>query len=282
MKSNIATLLIALLVLHAQPSRAGLLVTDVSGSVSIAGQGKVTTLAEIPDGVQLILATGARLVAVDLASGREYVLAGGSQYRVGANGPTTAAGKPVEAMALPVKNLPAVRIAIDKVAPATLVMRGMRPANVPVPLSPVRTAILTDQPIFNWSGVDAAESYVLTVIRQDGSVLWRMATRETELPLPREFRLTPGERYTWRVEAKGEAGRLADASAGFTVAAAETIQRLRQLRTERAAPFGRRVLYAAQLSEAGVLEEAAELWRVLAIERPEDEILKARGVGDGQ
>lgn len=261
-------------VVVAAGAHAGLLVTEASGRVEVEGRGPVGTLAEIQDGTRLTVAAGGRLVAVDLSSGREFVL-GTGRYAVTGTGPRTADGRAVEAVGLPAGNLPQVRIAPGRSGQATLVMRTLRRANVPIPVSPVRTAILTETPVFRWSPVEGASRYTVSVSGRDGTPVWESATREQELALPREHRLAPGEAYSWRVEAHGDGGRISDASAGFQMATAEAIERLGRLRPEAGAPFGRRVLYAALLREAGAAEDARALWKVLAQEKPEDEVLRA-------
>jgi hypothetical protein len=187
-------------------------------------------------------------------------------------------GKPIEAKALPAKNLPYqhdARLAKGAVAQASLVMRGVRKDNVPVLVSPVRTAVITELPVFRWNAVDAVNSYRLLVTNSSRFSIWDVSTTETVLALPADRKLVPGERYTWRVEAIGDGGKVSDASATFSVVEAEAISRLAQLKPEADAPFGRRVLYAVQLREAGALAEAKQVWKALSRERPDDEVIKA-------
>lgn len=262
-----------------QSAHAGLLVTDISGNAEIDGRGRVTILAEIPDNARLTLAKDARVVAVDLASGREYLLTGSGSYRVMADGPRDAKGKPVDAKPLPAKNLPDVRLATGKAAQATLVMRSgnTRKFNVPLLHAPARTTVITDTPVFRWSGVEGAEHYRFTLTTPDGRI-WKHTLAAMELALPAEQRLRPGERYTWRIEAlaSGTQGDrpVAEAATHFDVAPAEVMRRLAELRPAANAPFSRRVLYAAQLREAGADADANELWKALARERPNDDVLK--------
>jgi len=263
------------LALIAPAAFGGLLVTEVSGKVKIEGKGAVATLSEIPDGSRIMIPAGAHLVAVDLASGREFSLKGGSNYLVSAHGPAQTDGKVVEAKPLPAKNLPAVKIATGKVAQATLVMRSLGGGgNVPLLQSPVRTTITTDTPMFHWSGVEGANNYHLKLTTYEGDTLWELSTHGTSAQLPADKKLTMGERYTWRVEALGDSGPLSDSSAGFAVMAQDIQQRLTELKPEAGAPFSRRVLYAAQLLQAGAKEDAKEQWKALYKEHPNDEVLK--------
>ena len=268
-------LLLASLLLSAN-AMAGLLVTDIAGTAEIEGKGPIATLTELADGARLRLAPGAQVVAVDLASGREYVLKGNARYIVGAGGPKTAEGKPVDAKPLPARNLAEVKIAPGKVAQATLVMRSAPKFNVPVLHAPARSIVVTARPTFKWGSVDGAAGYRLVVKGQDGAALWDATVAGNEFTAGAERALAPGESYTWRIEVVGADGRtISDAAARFSVAAAEVIKRLDELKPAADAPFGRRVLYAAQLREAGAMAEARELWQALARERPNDEVLKS-------
>lgn len=256
-------------------ANAGLLVTDVAGKAEIDGKGSVATLSEIPDGAQLTLSPGAQVTAVDLTSGREYVLKPG-KYAVSSSGLKTAEGKAVDAKPLPAKNLPDVKVAPGKLAQATLVMRSLRKFNVPVLHSPARTTVISTRPTFKWGGVEGAASYRLILKDRDGNPVWDAAVAETEVATDTKHTLTPGENYTWRIEALGTDERtISDASANFSVASADTITRMTELRPAANAPFGRRVLYAAQLNEAGAVSEAREIWKTLAHERPDDAVLKS-------
>ena len=255
---------------------AGLLVTDISGKVEIEGKGAVATLAEIPDGARLILAAGAQLVAVDLASGREYTLKGSGKYVAAAGGPKTSDGKPVDAKPLPAKNLPEVKFAAGKVAQATVVMRGIGKFNVPVLHAPARTTVISTRPLFQWGSVEGAANYHLILTEQGRNALWDVLTAGTEFTPGQDGALSPGTGYSWRIEAIGTDGRtISDASANFSVAPAEVIGRLEKIKPAPDAPFGRRVLYAAQLREAGATADAHALWKALAQERPDDETLKS-------
>jgi hypothetical protein len=269
-------LLLSLSLLLALPATAGLLVTDISGKAEVAGKGPVTMLAELPAGAQLTLGPEARLVAVDLTSGREFILKGNARYLVAADGPKTAAGKPVEAQPLPSRNLPEIKVATGKVAQASIVMRSVRKRNVPVPLAPSRTVVISSTPAFHWEGVEGATAYRLTLTSPEGTAVWESSPATSGVTLPADRSLPAGEGYSWRIEAMGQDGRvISDASTRFSIASADVIKRLTELKPSPQAAFSRRVLYAAQLREAGATADARELWKMLAQERPEDEVLRA-------
>ena len=265
----------ALTLLGSSATMAGLLVTEAIGKVEIEGKGPVNTLSQIPDNARLKVPAGAKLVVVDLGSGREYVLPGNFTYLAVASGPQTADGKAVAARPLPTSNLSEVKIVTPKVAQATLIMRTLPKTNVPVLVSPVRTAVISLMPTLRWTPVEAATNYKLTVTQPDGSLVWEVMTRETEITLSADHALQAGGRYTWRVEAMGADGRLSEAAARFTVASAEALKTLALLKPDATATFSRKVLYAAQLREAGAVEDAKLLWQALSREQPDDPVLAA-------
>lgn len=266
-----------MLTLFGPAAIAGLLATEVNGKAEIAGKGAVTTLAELANGERIAVAANALVVVVDLASGREYVLKGGSSYVVAASGPKAADGSTVEARPLPVKNQPnfrAVKIATNSVAQASLVMRGLPEAINPLLNFPVRTVVVSRTPVFRWRGVEAAIGYRLQVATLDDRMIWDVSTRETEIRLPAERQLSPGESYQWRVEAVGKTRSLSNAATRFSVAPSDALERLDQLNPGLDAPFGRRVLYVMALREAGAIADAKVLWKALSLERPDDEVLR--------
>lgn len=252
---------------------AGVMVTEVTGKVELVGKGPVSLLAQIPDGSKLQVAAGANLVVVDMSSGREFALAGGNTYLTSAAGPKTADGKAVAAKSLPVNSLKEVRVAPGKLAQATLVMRGLQADRLPVLLTPIRTAVVTVLPALQWESVVAATSYRLELTKLDGSLSWETTTTQTGVTVPQSHALEPGERYSWRVAAIGQSSKLSDSSGRFSVASKESIENLNLLVPGPDASFGRKVLYATQLQEAGAVQQAKELWKTLASERPEDQTL---------
>lgn len=264
------TLLIGLCAAWAGLAEADLLLTDVAGKAQIDGSGPVATLAEVPEGSKLRLLAGARVVAVDLKSGREYVLVGPSLHKVIAAGLTTTEGTPAKAVDLPVVDLPNVRVATRHAGQAALVMREVRAASSLMLLSPVRTTVLANTPTLRWSEVEGADLYRVTLTDAHGKPVLLRETTQNLLAVTKPSPLVAGQRYRWRVEALQIERFLADASAEFSVLSDEMSAQLTRLRDDSTASIARRVLYAAQLQEAGAVEEAKAVWRELASLRPDD------------
>jgi hypothetical protein len=252
------------------PALAGLLVTDISGLAEVDGRGRVVLMAELPDGTALNIAPGARIVAIDLGSGREYVLTAG-RYAVEKSGPSEVGGKPVASSALPAGKLPAVKIATGKVAQATLVMRSARKPLAGI--SPNQTAVSTTRPTLRWPDNPDATAYRVTLNDAGGKTVFDSTLPKTSVVLSASEGLQAGGRYTWRVEAVREGRTLAEHRGEFSVLGATDIYRLGQFRPGEGAEFSRRTLYAALLMEAGAIEEARSIWQALRAERPDDSAL---------
>ncbi len=271
MKSS-AMLSLAATALCMTNAMAGLLVTEVTGKVEIDGKAAVATLAEIPDGARLSLQADASLVAVDLVSGKEYVLKGGQDYRVTPQGPQ---GGGVSETALPAKGVADIHIEPGMVAqPQPATRSRSSKLNVLSPISPVKTIVVSDAPLFRWSAVEASTGYRLSVLKPDGALHWEARTQNTQMPLPTTHRLAPGAKYTWRIERFSEGGPASDALAEFAVAPAATLKQLSALKADAHSPFSRRVLYAALLTEVGAKQEARALWQELSREKPDDKVLR--------
>ncbi len=253
------------------PALAGLLVTDISGLAEVDGRGRVLLMAELPDGTALNVAPSARVVAIDLGSGREYVLTAG-RYAVEKSGPSEVGGKPVASSTLPAGKLPAVKIATGKVAQATLVMRSARKPLAGV--SPNQTAVSTTRPTLRWPDNPDATAYRVTLNEVGGrKVLDSTMPPKSSVVLSASEGLQAGGRYAWRVEAVREGRTLAEHRGEFSVLGATDIYRLGQFRPGEGAEFSRRTLYAALLMEAGATEEARSIWQALRAERPDDPAL---------
>jgi len=271
---RLASLLLVLATTHALA--APLLVTDLQGQVPRPGHPPLRLLDELQAGERIALPVGARLTLVDLADGREYRLAGGTQARVAPSGLLSAQGQALEAQSAPTRTLPVLALRQGQAAPATLVMRDPRAEGLPALREPVRTLVLDLRPAFHWDAIAGARRYQLQLSETDGSVIWETETRAPQATLPPEVQLREGSGYRWRVIAWGLAEPQWESSARFAVADAALRERLAEQRAQAGGDFAGRLLHATQLEAAGARTEAQALWRALAQERPDDPTLKAK------
>jgi len=121
---------------------------------------------------------------------------------------------------------------------------GAKP--VPVPLSPVLTAIRSTQPTLRWRPVPSAREYKVTLADLDGTILWesRVGTK-TQVPPPPNA-LHPGRVYFWQVEALVEDASTLSPSVGFLLLDERTRRDVEQMeRTYKASALALAGVYAS-------------------------------------
>jgi len=151
---------------------------------------------------------------------------------------------------------------------AAVRMRSMTVGTSIVGLSPDKTVVRSTTPRFSWNALSGAGKYHLTLATLEGIPVLEEAVAGTELSLPADRALTPGREYTWRVEAARTDGAKIVGKGRFSVLDANAAARLAAESPQSGAPFAQRVRHAITLEAAGLAEEARDLWRELARERP--------------
>lgn len=262
----------------AQTAEPAGLVIDVQGSASTSSRGRIAILSGLEAGAELSLATGARVVVVNSASGRQFELTGPGAFRWA--GGQVEVVRPGKVMVRETAG-PAfgdVRLRTARIAQASISMRGppAESADRMRLASPVSTWLLARPDAFRWQPAPGASGYRFQLTDSDGRTLHAARTMTTSVELPATVALDVGRTYGWMVEADLGGGRTADAWTEFGLAAPELRQRVERARPATGAGFADRVLYALLLEELGVREEATAQWRRLAAERPEDTELQAR------
>jgi len=249
------------------------LVTDVSGRVS--GPGTVTILSEIAADARLQLEPGAKLVALYIKSGDEYIFSGPAQVRFQPGGPNVLSGARPQKRASPVGKGGSVTIKPVGVAQAAYVMRSARATARIRLLTLSGTRALDPSPEFRWQGVEAGTKYRFELTDDTGRSLFETEVEATSLKLPDSVALKEGESYTWEVSTRTPDNRRYVSAGDFTIAPADLRAQAQALRPPSSAPVSDRVAYAAWLEQAELRDEARRYWRALSKERPEDEKLKA-------
>jgi hypothetical protein len=75
-------------------------------------------------------------------------------------------------------------------------------------VSPINgTEVSRDSLVFRWRSEGTQAHYVMTLIDEDGDVLWTTGTPDTMLGLPRDVGLVSGQQYFWYVDALLEGAR---------------------------------------------------------------------------
>ena len=149
---------------------------------------------------------------------------------------------------------------------ATVVMRNVKSTFSVV--SPDNTVVLAKAPEFEWTAAPGAKGYRLVIYGPDNSVLHEASTEQTALR-SEAVALEPGKRYRWKVDARG-ASKPSSAHGNFTLAEADTRERLMAIKPPASAPMGARVFYATLLEAQGHSHDARLEWKQLAKDYPNE------------
>ena len=251
------------------------IVTDVSGKVTGPGPGPVTILSEIAADARVKLEPGAKLVALYVKSGDEYLFSGPSEVQFQAGGPKVLSGTPPQKRASPVGKGGSVTIKPVNVAQAAYVMRSSRATARIQLLTLSATRSLESSPEFRWRGIEGGGKYRFELTDDTGRSLYETEVQSTSLKLPASVALKEGASYTWEVSTRTPDNRRYVSAGDFTIAPADIRAQAQALRPPSSAPVSDRVAYAAWLEQVELRDEARKYWQVLSKERPEDEKLKA-------
>ena len=143
-------------------------------------------------------------------------------------------------------------------------------------LSPDKTAVRSTAPRFSWGALPDIAKYRLSLTSGDGTPVLEETISGTEWRLPADKALAPGKDYGWSVEATRADGAKLAGKARFSVLDADAAERLAAEAPKAGAPFAQRLRHAITLEAAGLTEDARELWRELARERPGEPAVQKR------
>lgn len=238
-------------------------VTDLRGSATIEGEGKLTFLAELSPGARLMLGSHASASIAYAASGTEFALSGPGQFLVNAEDVTAERGPP------PLRRTVASlsdRTVIARAAQTATASLRMRSVGLPGPPAaalefPVSTRVSTLRPQLRWRA-EPGEEYAIALREASGREVWK--GRSKSGAARPGATLSPDSRYIWNVvSSRGPAGE-----AQFETLGPDAIARAERSRAA-ARSFSDRVINALLLQEIGAQQEAREAWAELARERPD-------------
>jgi hypothetical protein len=252
------------------------MVTDVQGGVTAAGQ-PLTLLAELTEGTPIDLPADGAAKLVFYANGKEFVLPGGSQAKLTADA-VEINGQPLAGETL-LLSAEGAGLSSVRMSQAAVLMRKAARQGQPVEQTyPVASKILEPRPIFTWrvhGESEKAYSYRLEILSEKGKSLFVGSSDIGRFRLPKGVELPKGERLTWELEAKkGE--EMIFSSADFSIATDEQADRIDQLSAQWGTDFSRRVMLARYLEANGFQHDAQNSWRLLALEHPELDALRAK------
>jgi hypothetical protein len=280
-RRKLALLLVcALGALSAAAQGAGVaMVTDLQGKATATSDGRsrdLTILSELEAGARVQLADDARLVALYLDAGDEYVFKGPATIDFGPAQPTVVSGANAERRGLPLgKGGKDIRIKPVGMTQGAVVMRGVRTEARLQLLTLHRTRTLEVRPEFRWQGLERGLKYNFELGDETGRTVFETKVEGSALKLPASVSLKEGVPYTWELSVRLPDGRKYSSSADFEVAGAELRAQAEALRPAASAPLSTRIAYAAWLDGMELKDEARKYWKSAAAERPGDSRLKA-------
>ncbi len=251
------------------------MVTDLQGPARLTDEGRQRPLALLEylrPGHEVRLGKNARVTLIYFQSGTQYVAGGEGTVRIAATKPEVAGGATLAGSETRQAALAAS--ARKDVVQGALVMK-IAPQPIQ-PLSPVDTRVLDARPVFVWKSPKAKPPFQFTLTDANKQAVTRADAKATRFELPAGVTLADGARYAWRVEAKTAKGETLVGEASFEAATAAERDQVRRARPTPAAAFSERVTYAAILDGMGFRDDARQLWRQLAAERPQDIRLRVR------
>jgi len=241
-------------------------ITNIKGEVAVDGNPRPVLLSELARGQKVTVGKDSQASVMYIASGKEFVLKGPSDFIVKDGEVASGSGAPAAARETAWRTSNRVLALAAQTSAASVRMRSAAPpkadANLPRLLFPTDGAVATLQPTFRWKAADpkAGGEFTLLVVGQDKPVLVTKAMGGT-YRVPAKLR--PETDYAWTVTSAGaEVG-----SGKFRTLSSEAVAHVEKRRPADKAEFSDRLMYALMLQEIGATQEAQESWARLAQER---------------
>jgi hypothetical protein len=239
-------------------------ITNLKGDVAVDGNARPTLLAELAKGQKISVGRDSHASVMYIASGKEYVLRGPSDYVVRDTEVSGSTAMPPLTRDTAWRTSNKVLVQVAQTSAASVRMRSIAlPKKDESKLSyPAQGSIATLQPTFRWRPDDAKAQgeFVLLVDGQDKPVHVAKAVGASyRVPA----KLLPEKDYSWSVTVAGNevgAGR-------FRTLSSEALARVEQRRPSDRSDFSDRLLFALMLQEMGASQDAREWWSRLAQER---------------
>jgi hypothetical protein len=254
------------------------MVTDLQGKATVSSGGRtrdLTILAELEAAAKVQLDAGAKLVALYLDAGDEYLFKGPATIVFKPGAPEVQSGAKPERNNLSLgKGGKDVRIKAVGMTQAAMVMRSAGPEVRIQLLTLNQTRTLETSPEFRWKGLPPGQKYGFELDDGTGRTVFETNVDVTSLLLPANVQIIENMPYTWKVSARLPDGSRYSSSAQFAVAAADLRARAESLRPLPSAPLSTRIAYGAWLDGMELKDEARKYWKAAAAERPNDARLK--------
>lgn len=258
-------------VLAAAGGGAVVMVTDLQGKSALETdpRGPVSITATLAAGARVRLDANAKLTALHLATGDEYLFNGPALILFRAGEPVALSGpNPKKVTHVRDKS---VRLDPTRLVQPALVLRDMQPMKL---VGPSGALMPNASPEFRWQPLHPEALYSFELTDDAGTKIYETQVRSTTVKLPDARVLKAGAAYVWEVSAQQPNGTKLARKERFRMATPELYAELTALRPASDASLSERIAFAAWLEQAGFRDEARKYWQTASAERPEDEVLK--------
>lgn len=255
------------------------IVTDLSRGATKVVEGRIENvglLDYLRPKTEIRLAKNAEVVLTSFGSDLAYRLVGPARVVIEAGGVKTLEGHAAEVVSQPANQRKVARaITPGQLQALKIANVRLREAqeNALVPVAPVEGTILATRPEFSWRGPDGCGSYSLEVSGEGGKPVYAGKVKSSRAALPPGVSLARGAAYLWQVKCEIPPAAARTAQAKFRVADASEADALLELAPAKGGSFSERLTYAAMLQLKGYFYDAGEIWKSLALERPDSDLL---------
>lgn len=200
---------------------------------------------------------------LELVGGEVRVLNGGKLVKLTLDEQKASAGRQFSA------------VQRERLAMAALRMRGSGAGGFGLnQISPVSVEILNVRPVFNWSAPREAKRFIVKLVDEtEGKTVKEVTVNEPSWKMPSDLSLQYQHQYSWQVRAMLASGQEMTTMAEFSTVNEAQSRRIMQNKPSANAPFSDRVLYAVLLESEGLDLDAADEWKLLAAERPNERLI---------
>lgn len=244
------------------------MVLDVQGSGELLRSGrssKLQLLSYIKPGAQFKLEAGSKASLSHYGAKLIYQLVGPVLAEVGEDGVKVLSGTPASTKSLAEKVVAAA--VHPNMGAAAFKMRSLgQEIAIQSPIN--RSVQLGARPRFQWSVPEPA-SFQLILTEAPERVVAKATVEGSTWELPPGTTLAAGKEYRWSVSYTAPDGQQRSAAADFTVASQADADAMRALKPGAGAAVDEWVLYAAILRDRQMLDEARQVWRDIAAQRPD-------------